>query len=42
MTERALLVPGVELKDGCTLRYAAPDFRSAYQVIQLIAMLGGI
>jgi D-amino peptidase len=42
MTERALLVPGVELKDGCTLRYAAPDFGAAYQVIQLITMLGGI
>jgi D-amino peptidase len=42
MTERALLVPGVELKDGCTLRYAAPDFGAAYQVVQLITMLGGI
>jgi D-amino peptidase len=42
MTERALLVPGVELKDGCTLRYAAPDFGAAYRVIQLITMLGGI
>ena len=42
MTERPLLVPGVELKDACTLRYAAPDFPAAYQVIQLITMLGGI
>ena len=42
MTERALLVPGVELKDGCTLRYAAPDFGTAYQVIQLITVLGAI
>jgi D-amino peptidase len=42
MTERALLVPGIELKDGCTLRYAAPDFGTAYRVIQLITMLGGI
>lgn len=42
MTERAQLVPGVELKDGCTLRYAAPDFVTAYQVIQLITVLGGI
>jgi D-amino peptidase len=40
--EAADAAPGMELKDGCTLRYAAPDFRSAYQVIQLIAMLGGI
>ncbi|HEY3735194.1 MAG TPA: M55 family metallopeptidase [Streptosporangiaceae bacterium] len=42
MTERALLIPGVERKDGCTLRYAAPDFPTAYQVTQLITMLGGI
>jgi D-amino peptidase len=42
MTERALLVPGVELKDGRTLRYAAPDFPTAYRIIQLITMLGGI
>jgi D-amino peptidase len=41
MTERALLVPGVELKDGRTLRYAAPDFPTAYRIIQLITMLGG-
>jgi D-amino peptidase len=42
MTERALLVPGVELKDGCTLRYAAPDYLTAYQVIQLITVLGNV
>jgi len=42
MTERALLVPGVELADGRTLRYRAPDFPTAYQVTQLITMLGGI
>lgn len=42
MTERALLVPGVELKDARTLRYAAPDFPAAYRIIQLITMLGGI
>jgi len=42
MTERALLVPGVELADGRTLRYRAPDFPTAYQVTQLIVMLGGI
>jgi D-amino peptidase len=42
MTERALLVPGVERADGCTLRYRAPDFPTAYQVTQLITMLGGI
>jgi D-amino peptidase len=42
MTERALLVPGVERVDGRTLRYLAPDFPTAYQVTQLIIMLGGI
>jgi len=42
MTERAQLVPGVELVDGCTLRYAAPDFPTAYRVTQVISMLGGI
>jgi D-amino peptidase len=42
MAERALLIPGVELAGGCTLRYPAPDFPTAYQVTQLITMLGGI
>lgn len=42
MTERALLVPGVELQDGRTLRYEAPDYPTAYRVTQLITMLGGI
>jgi D-amino peptidase len=42
MTERALLVPGVERAGGCTLHYTAPDFPTAYQVIQLIILLGGI
>lgn len=42
MTEHALLVPGMELADGCTLRYTAPDFPTAYQVIELIAVLGAL
>jgi D-amino peptidase len=42
MTERALLIPGVERVRGCTLTYRAPDFPTAYQVTQLITMLGGI
>jgi D-aminopeptidase len=42
MTERALLVPGMERKGACTLRYAAADFLTAYQVTQLIAMMGEI
>jgi D-amino peptidase len=42
MTEHALLVPGMERVDGCSLRYAAPDFPTAYQVIELIATLGAI
>jgi D-amino peptidase len=41
-TERAQLIPGIELTDGRTLRYAAPDYPTAYQVTQLVAMLGGI
>lgn len=42
MTEHALLVPGMERKDGCTLRYAAPDFPTAYNVVELIATLGSV
>jgi D-amino peptidase len=42
MTERALLIPGVELAGGCTLRYAAPDFPTAYRITQLITVLGGV
>jgi D-amino peptidase len=42
MTERALLIPGVERTDGRTLRYPAPDFETAYQVTQLIAILGAV
>jgi D-amino peptidase len=42
MTEHALLVPGMELVDGCTLRYAAPDFPTAYRVTELIAVLGAV
>jgi D-amino peptidase len=42
MTEHALLVPGMELKDGCTLRYTAPDFPTAYQVMELIVTLADI
>lgn len=40
MAEHALLVPGMELADGRTLRYAAPDFPTAYQIIDLISLLG--
>jgi D-amino peptidase len=42
MTEHALLVPGMELQDGCTVRYAAPDFPTAHQVADLIALLAAI
>jgi D-amino peptidase len=42
MTEHALLVPGMERIDGRTLRYAAPDFPTAYRVADLIALLGGL
>lgn len=40
MTEHALLIPGIERTDGCTLHYIAPDFATAYQVTDLIATLG--
>ncbi|MGH3682507.1 MAG: M55 family metallopeptidase [Natronosporangium sp.] len=42
MTEHALLVPGMERADGCTLRYPAPDFPTAYRVTELIATLGAV
>ena len=42
MTEHALLVPGMELAGGRTLRYAAPDFPTAYQVSELIPLLGAL
>jgi D-amino peptidase len=40
MAEHALLIPGVELTDGCTVRYHAPDFPTAYNVADLVAILG--
>lgn len=40
MTEHALLIPGMELRDGRTLGYHAPDFPTAYRIIELIAALG--
>jgi D-amino peptidase len=42
MTEFALLVPGMERIDGCTLGYSAPDFPTAYQITELIATLGAV
>jgi D-aminopeptidase len=42
MTEHALLIPGMELIDGCTLRYRAPDFPTAYRVADLVALLGAL
>lgn len=45
MAEQALLVPGMRLKDardGCTLAYTAPDFPTAYNVVELIVLLGGL
>jgi D-amino peptidase len=40
MTEHALLIPGMQLADGCTVRYRAPDFPTAYNVADLVAILG--
>jgi D-amino peptidase len=42
MTERALLVPGMELKGSRTLRYTAADFPTVYKIAQLITMLAAI
>ncbi|QUQ63168.1 M55 family metallopeptidase [Kutzneria sp. CA-103260] len=42
MAEHALLVPGMERVDGCTLRYEAPDFPTAYNIVELIAVLGSL
>jgi D-amino peptidase len=42
MTEFALLVPGMERIDGCTVAYAAPDFPTAYQIVELVATLGAV
>jgi D-amino peptidase len=42
MTENALLVPGMELVDGRTVRYQAQDFPTAYNVADLVALLGGV
>jgi len=40
MTENVLLVPGMRRVDPCTVRYAAPDFPTAFQVVDLVALLG--
>jgi D-amino peptidase len=42
MTEDALLVPGMELAAPRTLRYAAPDFPTAYRLCELISLLGAL
>src|SRR5580658_1951862 len=42
MAEHAMLIPGMELADGRTLRYTAPDFPTAYQISELIALLGAL
>ena len=41
MSEPGLLIPGVRRLDGTTVAYRAEDFRSAYEVIQLLAVLAG-
>jgi D-amino peptidase len=40
--EHALLVPGMELAAPRTLRYPAADFPTAYQVCELISLLGAL
>jgi len=40
--DQALVVPGVERVSGRTLRYAAPDYLTAYRVTRLVAALSGL
>lgn len=40
MTENSMLVPGMRRVDSCTVRYSAADFPTAYQVVELVALLG--
>ena len=40
LTKHALLVPSLERVDGCTVRYEAPDFPTAYNIVELTAVLG--
>ncbi|HZC72355.1 MAG TPA: M55 family metallopeptidase [Jatrophihabitans sp.] len=39
MTERACLIPGVELRAPLTLGFRAPDFAAAYELIDVFAVL---
>lgn len=40
MTEYAVLIPGVQRVGSRTLRYAAPDFPTAYGMVSLFSVLG--
>jgi D-amino peptidase len=40
LAEHALLVPGMSRPSGCTLRYVAPDYPTAYGLVSLISVLG--
>lgn len=42
MTEHAVLIPGVQRVGGRTLRYAAPDFPTAYGMVSLFSVLGNV
>jgi D-amino peptidase len=42
LCENALLIPGMHRPAPCTLRYDAPNFPTAYQIIELIALLGRV
>ena len=41
MAEPPLLVPGMERRGPRTVRYAAPDYPAAFDVVRLIAVLSG-
>lgn len=40
LAEHALLIPGMSRSSGCTLRYVAPDYPTAYGLVSLISVLG--
>jgi hypothetical protein len=39
MTERACLIPGVELRTPLTLRFHASDFPAAYDMIEVFSII---
>lgn len=40
--DQVLIIPGIERIGGRTLRYAAPDYLTAYKIVRLIGALSGL